>query len=190
MAMVHHHAGAMTGSEWRKPVCGNRTDFQEFEIVTLICGRNYGKHCWDIQFSSAGCGGCRVWQIRWWLYAHCNELLEAVMLAGLTQHQLLVFRLSCAKHMALIKTGLGATSNFPSWPGYCRTSVLLQKCSGKAWDFYSERAEYPALIMWSVNGQHYPNRVRKIKFTWKRVNLPESGKKVYPNQVKTFTRIR
>ncbi len=36
-----------------------------------------------------------------------NELLEAVMLAGLTQHQLLVFRLSCAKHMALIKDWIG-----------------------------------------------------------------------------------
>lgn len=36
-----------------------------------------------------------------------NELLEAVMLAGLKQHQLLVFPLSCAKHMALIKNWIG-----------------------------------------------------------------------------------
>ena len=36
-----------------------------------------------------------------------NELLEAVMLAGLTQHQLLVFLAVMRKHMALIKTGLG-----------------------------------------------------------------------------------
>ncbi len=38
-----------------------------------------------------------------------NELLEAVMLAGLTQHQLLVSfsQPSCAKHMALIKNWIG-----------------------------------------------------------------------------------
>ena len=72
-----------------------------------------------------------------------NELLEAVMLAGLTQHQLLVFRLSCAKHMALIKTGLGEQrATFRIDRDIAAQVFCCKKRSGKAWDSYSERAEY------------------------------------------------
>ena len=124
-----------------------------------------------------------------------NELLEAVMLAGLTQHQLLVFRLSCAKHMALIKTGLGeqrATSEL--------TGILPHKCSAAK----SVLVKRGILIQsgrniginnvvseWST----LPESGKKNKVYLKEVNLPESGKKslpksgkgVYPNQVNTKT---
>ncbi len=53
-----------------------------------------------------------------------NELLEAVMLAGLTQHQLLVFRLSCAKHMALIKLDWVSNEQLSELTG-----ILPHKCS-------------------------------------------------------------
>ncbi|VCX04092.1 hypothetical protein BANRA_04667 [Escherichia coli] len=92
-----------------------------------------------------------------------NELLEAVMLAGLTQHQLLVFRLSCAKHMALIKTGLGeqrATFRVDrdiAAQVFCCKSVLVKRG-------IFIPGGISALIMWSVNGQHCES-VRKIKFT-------------------------
>ncbi|BDY94197.1 hypothetical protein MUTS15_28540 [Escherichia coli] len=44
-----------------------------------------------------------------------NELLEAVMLAGLTQHQLLVFLAVMRKTYGFNKNWIGlATSNFPN----------------------------------------------------------------------------
>ena len=71
-----------------------------------------------------------------------NELLEAVMLAGLTQHQLLVFRLSCAKHMALIKTGLGEQrATFRVDRDIAAQVFCCKKCSGKA-GFLFRAAEY------------------------------------------------
>ncbi|MBW9312579.1 replication protein [Escherichia coli] len=111
-----------------------------------------------------------------------NELLEAVMLAGLTQHQLLVFRLSCAKHMALIKTGLGeqrATFRVDrdiAAQMFCCKSVLVKRGiliqSGRNTGINNVVSEWSTL----------PESGKKNKVYLKEVNLPESGKK--------FTQIR
>ena len=73
-----------------------------------------------------------------------NELLEAVILAGLTQHQLLVF-------LAVMRKQYGFNKKL-DWVSNEQLSELTgilphkcsrcKKCSGKAWDSYSERAEY------------------------------------------------
>ncbi len=73
-----------------------------------------------------------------------NELLEAVMLAGLTQHQLLVFLAVMRKTYGFNKkTGLGEQrATFRIDRDIAAQVFCCKKRSGKAWDSYSERAEY------------------------------------------------
>lgn len=95
-----------------------------------------------------------------------NELLEAVMLAGLTQHQFLVF-------LAVMRKTYGFNKRL-DWVSNEQlselTGILPHKCSAAKSVLVKRGILFraggiSALIMWSVNGQHYPNQVRKIKFT-------------------------
>ncbi len=122
-----------------------------------------------------------------------NELLEAVMLAGLTQHQLLVFLAVMRKTYGFNKK-LDWVSN-EQLSGL--TGILPHKCSAAK----SVLVKRGILIQsgrniginnvvseWST----LPESGKKNKVYLKEVNLPESGKKslpksgkgVYPNQVK------
>ncbi|MHC1193246.1 replication protein [Escherichia coli] len=123
-----------------------------------------------------------------------NELLEAVMLAGLTQHQLLVFLAVMRKTYGFNKK-LDWVSN-EQLSGL--TGILPHKCSAAK----SVLVKRGILIQsgrniginnvvseWST----LPESGKKNKVYLKEVNLPESGKKslpksgkgVYPNQVNT-----
>lgn len=123
-----------------------------------------------------------------------NELLEAVMLAGLTQHQLLVF-------LAVMRKTYGFNKKL-DWVSNEQlselTGILPHKCSAAK----SVLVKRGILIQsgrntginnvvseWST----LPESGKKNKVYLKEVNLPESGKKslpksgkdVYPNQVNT-----
>ncbi|END6383441.1 replication protein, partial [Escherichia coli] len=123
-----------------------------------------------------------------------NELLEAVMLAGLTQHQLLVF-------LAVMRKTYGFNKRL-DWVSNEQlselTGILPHKCSAAK----SVLVKRGILIQsgrniginnvvseWST----LPESGKKNKVYLKEVNLPESGKKslpksgkgVYPNQVNT-----
>ncbi len=89
------------------------------------------------------------------------------MLAGLTQHQLLVFPAVMRKTYGFNKkTGLGEQrATFRIDRDIAAQVFCCKKRSGKSVGFLFRAGGISALIMWSVNGQHYPNQVRKIKFT-------------------------
>lgn len=123
-----------------------------------------------------------------------NELLEAVMLAGLTQHQLLVF-------LAVMRKTYGFNKKL-DWVSKEQlselTGILPHKCSA-AKSVLVKRGIFiqsgrntginNVVSEWST----LPESGKKNKVYLKEVNLPESGKKslpksgkgVYPNQVNT-----
>ncbi len=123
-----------------------------------------------------------------------NELLEAVMLAGLTQHQLLVF-------LAVMRKTYGFNKKL-DWVSNEQlselTGILPHKCSA-AKSVLVKRGIFiqsgrniginNVISEWST----LPESGKKNKVYLKEVNLPESGKKslpksgkgVYPNQVNT-----
>ncbi len=123
-----------------------------------------------------------------------NELLEAVMLAGLTQHQLLVF-------LAVMRKTYGFNKKL-DWVSNEQlselTGILPHKCSA-AKSVLVKRGIFiqsgrntginNVVSEWST----LPESGKKNKVYLKEVNLPESGKKslpksgkgVYPNQVNT-----
>lgn len=125
-----------------------------------------------------------------------NELLEAVMLAGLTQHQLLVF-------LAVMRKTYGFNKKL-DWVSNEQlselTGILPHKCSA-AKSVLVKRGIFiqsgrntginNVVSEWST----LPESGKKNKVYLKEVNLPESGKKslptsgkgVYPNQVNTNT---
>ncbi|WFV63147.1 replication protein [Escherichia coli] len=123
-----------------------------------------------------------------------NELLEAVMLAGLTQHQLLVF-------LAVMRKTYGFNKRL-DWVSNEQlselTGILPHKCSA-AKSVLVKRGIFiqsgrniginNVVSEWST----LPESGKKNKVYLKEVNLPESGKKslpksgkgTYPNQVNT-----
>ncbi|EMU8585538.1 replication protein [Escherichia coli] len=123
-----------------------------------------------------------------------NELLEAVMLAGLTQHQLLVF-------LAVMRKTYGFNKKL-DWVSNEQlselTGILPHKCSA-AKSVLVKRGIFiqsgrniginNVVSEWST----LPESGKKNKVYLKEVNLPESGKKslpksgkgTYPNQVNT-----
>ncbi len=123
-----------------------------------------------------------------------NELLEAVMLAGLTQHQLLVFMAVMRKTYGFNKKSDWVSNDQLS----TLTGILSHKCSA-AKSALVRRGIFTqtgrsiginkAVSEWSF----LPESGKEVKPYLKEVNLPESGKKslpesgndVYPNQVNT-----
>ena len=123
-----------------------------------------------------------------------NELLEAVMLAGLSQHQLLVFMAVMRKTYGFNKksdwvsneqlsvlTGILSHKCSAAKSALVRRGILTQ--SGRSVGINKAVSEWSCL----------PESGKKIKPYLKEVNLPESGKKslpesgndTYPNQVNT-----
>ncbi|MEI8520935.1 replication protein [Escherichia coli] len=99
-----------------------------------------------------------------------NELLEAVMLAGLTQHQLLVF-------LAVMRKTYGFNKKL-DWVSNEQlselTGILPHKCS----------AAKSVLVKRGILIQSGRNTgINNVVSEWS--TLPESGKDVYPNQVNT-----
>lgn len=123
-----------------------------------------------------------------------NELLEAVMLAGLSQHQLLVFMAVMRKTYGFNKKSDWVSNEQLS----SLTGILSHKCSAAKSALVRRRiltqsgrsvGINKAVSEWSC----LPESGKKIKPYLKEVNLPESGKKslpesgndTYPNQVNT-----
>lgn len=123
-----------------------------------------------------------------------NELLEAVMLAGLSQHQLLVFMAVMRKTYGFNKKSDWVSNEQLS----ALTGILSHKCSaaksalvrrGILTQSGRSVGINKAVSEWSC----LPKSGKKIKPYLKEVNLPESGKKslpesgndTYPNQVNT-----
>ncbi|SFU93724.1 replication protein [Xenorhabdus koppenhoeferi] len=117
-----------------------------------------------------------------------NELLEAVMLAGLSQHQLLVFLAISRKTYGFNKS-LDWVSNEQLSK---LTGILPHKCSAAK----SELVKRNILITngrqvginkniseWEDKNKVYPNQVNLPESGKK--SLPKSGKSDYPNQVNT-----
>ncbi|HCP8233174.1 TPA: replication protein [Escherichia coli] len=99
-----------------------------------------------------------------------NELLEAVMLAGLTQHQLLVF-------LAVMRKTYGFNKKL-DWVSNEQlselTGILPHKCS----------AAKSVLVKRGIFIQSGRNTgINNVISEW--LTLPESGKGTYPNQVNT-----
>lgn len=123
-----------------------------------------------------------------------NELLEAVMLAGLSQHQLLVFMAVMRKTYGFNKKSDWVSNEQLS----ALTGILSHKCSaaksalvrrGILTQSGRSVGINKAVSEWSC----LPESGKKIKPYLKEVNLPESGNKslpesgndTYPNQVNT-----
>lgn len=123
-----------------------------------------------------------------------NELLEAVMLAGLSQHQLLVFMAVMRKTYGFNKKSDWVSNEQLS----ALTGILSHKCSaaksalvrrGILTQSGRSVGINKAVSEWSC----LPESGKKIKPYLKEVTLPESGKKslpesgndTYPNQVNT-----
>lgn len=123
-----------------------------------------------------------------------NELLEAVMLAGLSQHQLLVF-------MAVMRKTYGFNKK-TDWVSNDQlsalTGILPHKCSAAKSTLVKRRVFTQIGRSVGINKAvsewvKLPKSGNKNKSYLKEVNLPESGKKclpksgndTYPNQVNT-----
>lgn len=116
-----------------------------------------------------------------------NELLEAVMLANLTQHQLLVF-------FAIARKTYGYNKK-SDWVGNEQlsklTGMLPHKCSAAKSELVSRGILLAEKRHVSINKnihewkekQAYPKKVNLPESGKK--TLPESGKSDYPNQVNT-----
>ncbi|POU43921.1 replication protein [Pantoea sp. PSNIH5] len=115
-----------------------------------------------------------------------NDLLEAVMLAGLTQHQLLVF-------MAVMRKTYGFNKKV-DWISNEQlsqlTGMLPHKCSAAKSTLVKRKILSQSGRQVGINkaiGEwekaDYPNQVTLPESGKK--NLPESGKRPYPNQVNT-----
>lgn len=116
-----------------------------------------------------------------------NELLEAVMLANLTQHQLLVF-------FAIARKTYGYNKK-SDWVGNEQlsklTGMLPHKCSAAKSELVSRGILLAEKRHISINKnihewkekQTYPKKVNLPESGNK--TLPESGKSYYPNQVNT-----
>ncbi|MEY0407519.1 replication protein, partial [Providencia rettgeri] len=116
-----------------------------------------------------------------------NELLEAVMLANLTQHQLLVF-------FAIARKTYGYNKK-SDWVGNEQlsklTGMLPHKCSAAKSELVSRGILLAEKRHVSINKnihewkekQVYPKKVSLPESGKK--TLPESGKSDYPNQVNT-----
>ncbi|ENJ7583130.1 replication protein [Providencia rettgeri] len=116
-----------------------------------------------------------------------NELLEAVMLANLTQHQLLVF-------FAIARKTYGYNKK-SDWVGNEQlsklTGMLPHKCSAAKSELVSRGILLAEKRHVSINKNIHEWKEKQVYP--KKVNLPESGKKTlpesgkgdYPNQVNT-----
>ncbi|WP_342135474.1 replication protein [Providencia rettgeri] len=116
-----------------------------------------------------------------------NELLEAVMLANLTQHQLLVF-------FAIARKTYGYNKK-SDWVGNEQlsklTGMLPHKCSAAKSELFSRGILLAEKRHVSINKNIHEWKEKQVYP--KKVNLPESGKKTlpesgksdYPNQVNT-----
>lgn len=116
-----------------------------------------------------------------------NELLEAVMLANLTQHQLLVF-------FAIARKTYGYNKK-SDWVGNEQlsklTGMLPHKCSAAKSELVSRGILLAEKRHVSINKNIHEWKEKQVYL--KKVNLPESGKKTlpesgksdYPNQVNT-----
>lgn len=123
-----------------------------------------------------------------------NELLEAVMRAGLSQHQLLVF-------MAVMRKTYGFNKK-SDWVSNEQISVLTgilpHKCSaakstlvkrgiltqtGRVIGINKAVSEWSSLPVKGTEKKHYLKKVALPESGKK--SLPESGKAYYPNQVNT-----
>lgn len=123
-----------------------------------------------------------------------NELLEAVMHAGLSQHQLLVF-------MAVMRKTYGFNKKY-DWVSNEQISVLTgilpHKCSaakstlvkrgiltqtGRVIGINKAVSEWSSLPVKGTEKKHYLKKVTLPESGKK--SLPESGKAYYPNQVNT-----
>lgn len=123
-----------------------------------------------------------------------NELLEAVMRAGLSQHQLLVF-------MAVMRKtyGFNKKSDWVSNEQLSElTGILPHKCSaaksvlvkrgiltqtGRVIGINKTVSEWSSLPVKGTEKKHYLKKVTLPESGKK--SLPESGKAYYPNQVNT-----
>ncbi|MBC1188488.1 replication protein [Kluyvera sp. SCKS090646] len=110
-----------------------------------------------------------------------NELLEAVMLAGLSQHQLLVFMAVMRKTYGFNKKSDWVSNEQLS----ALTGILSHKCSAAKSTLVRRGiltqsgrtiGINKAVSEWSC----LPESGKKIKPYLKEVNLPESGKKIKP----------
>lgn len=123
-----------------------------------------------------------------------NELLEAVMLAGLSQHQLLVF-------MAVMRKTYGFNKKL-DWVSNEQISLLTgmlpHKCSAAKSalvkrGIFTQAGRAVGINKVVGDWSTLPESGKKNKVYLKEVNLPESGKKslpesgkaIYPNQVNT-----
>ncbi|CDG90104.1 replication protein [Xenorhabdus bovienii] len=117
-----------------------------------------------------------------------NELLEAIMLAGLSQHQLLVF-------MAVSRKTYGFNKSM-DWVSndqlFKLTGILPHKCSAAKSDLVRRNILITNgrqvginknISEWEDKNKVYPKKV-KLPESGKE-SLPESGKSDYPNQVNT-----
>lgn len=123
-----------------------------------------------------------------------NELLEAVMLAGLSQHQLLVFMAVMRKTYGFNKKSDWVSNEQLS----ALTGILSHKCSAAKSalvkrGIFSQSGRSVGINKTVSEWANSPESGKKIKHYLKEVTLPESGKKslpesgndTYPNQVNT-----
>lgn len=123
-----------------------------------------------------------------------NELLEAVMLAGLSQHQLLVFMAVMRKTYGFNKKSDWVSNEQLS----LLTGILSHKCSaakcalvrrkifiqtGRSVGINKSVSEWKCLPESGKKNKVYPKEV--ILPESGKESLPESGKRHYPNQVNT-----
>ncbi|OTA16053.1 replication protein [Xenorhabdus beddingii] len=117
-----------------------------------------------------------------------NELLEAVMLAGLSQHQLLVF-------LAISRKTYGFNKSM-DWVSNDQlsklTGILSHKCSAAKSDLVKRKILVTNgrqvginknISEWEDKNKVYPKKVSLPESGKK--SLPEKGKSDYPNQVNT-----
>ncbi len=126
----YHAGGDMTGSEMAKAGLLEQNRLSGANRNTLIAGGIMANtaEIFNFPVPDAAQKEPRVADFDDGYTRIANELLEAVMLAGLTQHQLLVFLAVMRKTYGFNKK-LDWVSNeqLSGLNGYYRTSVLLQK---------------------------------------------------------------
>ncbi|MFG6654965.1 replication protein [Scandinavium sp. M-37] len=123
-----------------------------------------------------------------------NELLEAVMLAGLSQHQLLVFIAVMRKTYGFNKKSDWVSNEQIS----SMTGILPHKCSAAKSTLvkrgiFTQTGRLVGINKTVSEWAKLPESGKENKVYLKEVNLPESGKKslpesgngTYPNQVNT-----
>lgn len=123
-----------------------------------------------------------------------NELLEAVMLAGLSQHQLLVFMAVMRKTYGFNKKADWVSNDQLS----ALTGILPHKCSAAKSALvkrgvFTQIGRTVGINKCVSEWEKLPEKGEKNKVYLKEVNLPESGKKslpesgngTYPNKVNT-----